>query len=374
MSKKIIQFIRTKDFKFIKDIGQGGLGKTVLLRDDIINEQFVCKKYSPIYEEVKEEYFKNFVSEIKLLHLINHRNIVRVFNYYLYPEQLTGYILMEFVDGEEIHDFIKYNPEKINDIFLQTINGFKYLENIKVLHRDIRPQNILVSGDGIVKIIDFGFGKKIDFGDDFDKSISLNWRFSPPMEFENKVYDFRTEVYFIGKLFEELIRDNQIEFFAYNEVLIKMIAPNSENRVSSFFDVLREIEGKTNLEINFSDSEIESYRFFANGISNITSKLFAESEYIDDLDLILSKLEEIYRNSILEEHLQNNNKLISCFIKGNFRYKPSYGFETFILRNFINMIKGKPSEMKKIILNHLWNRFDSIEREKPKVYNDDLPF
>ena len=78
-----------------------------------------------------------------------------VFNYYLYPEQLTGYILMEFVDGEEIHGFMKNNPEKVNDIFLQTINGFKYLENIEVLHRDIRPQNILVSSDGIVKIIDY---------------------------------------------------------------------------------------------------------------------------------------------------------------------------------------------------------------------------
>lgn len=272
MSKKDIQFLRSKDFKFVKDIGQGGLGKTVLLRDDLINEEFVCKKYSPIYEDIKEEYFSNFVEEIKLLYLLHHKNIVRIFNYYLYPEKTTGYILMEFINGSEIHVYIKNNPEKINDIFLQTIQGFKYLENIKILHRDIRPQNILISNEGIVKIIDFGFGKKISFDDSFDKSISLNWRFSPPLEFEDRIYDFRTEVYFIGKLFEELIKDNHIEHFAYSEVLLNMIKHDAQERIKSFFDILRTIEGKGNFEFEFSEKEIETYRFFADGIKSITSR------------------------------------------------------------------------------------------------------
>ena len=57
MNKKIIEFIRTKDYKFIKNIGQGGTGKTVLLKDEIIDETFVCKKYSPYYEEHKDLFF-----------------------------------------------------------------------------------------------------------------------------------------------------------------------------------------------------------------------------------------------------------------------------------------------------------------------------
>jgi serine/threonine-protein kinase len=281
---------------------------------------------------------------------------------------------MEFINGEEIHTYVKNNPEKINDIFLQTIQGFKYLENIEILHRDIRPQNILVSNEGIVKIIDFGFGKKINFGEDFDKSISLNWRFSPPLEFEEKLYDFKTEVFFVGKLFEELIKENQIEIFAYNEILINMIQPNHQNRISSFFEILRRIEGSENLELDFSSEEIETYRYFASSLTGIIGNLYQESEYKEDIELIISKLQEVYRDSMLEEYIQNNNKLISCFIKGNFSYVTRLQFQTFFLKDFINMFKGQPNEMKKIILNHLWNRFDAIERKEPVIPDDDLPF
>lgn len=163
MKGKIIQFIRTKDFKFIEKIGQGGTGRTVLLEDEIINERFVCKKYSPYFEDHKKLFFNNFKDEIKLLHLINHKNVVRVFNYYLYPEENTGYILMEYIKGNKISDFLKENPDKLDDVFRQTINGFQHLEKSNILHRDIRPDNILISKDGIVKIIDFGFSKKNRF-------------------------------------------------------------------------------------------------------------------------------------------------------------------------------------------------------------------
>tara|TARA_B100001063_G_scaffold241957_1_gene269765 strand:- start:341 stop:577 length:237 start_codon:yes stop_codon:yes gene_type:complete len=54
-----------------------------------------------------EEYFDNFKSEIKLLHLLYHKNIVRIFNYYLYPEHTTGYIIMEYIDGKRIMEQLK---------------------------------------------------------------------------------------------------------------------------------------------------------------------------------------------------------------------------------------------------------------------------
>ncbi|MBA3025030.1 MAG: protein kinase [Sulfurimonas sp.] len=80
-----IEFIRKKDFKFIKKLGNGAFGETILIQDEYINYDFVCKKYKPLKGIPKEEYFKNFINEIKLMHLLHHNNIVRVFNYYLYP-------------------------------------------------------------------------------------------------------------------------------------------------------------------------------------------------------------------------------------------------------------------------------------------------
>ena len=79
---KVIEFIRSKDFKFIQELGSGAFGKTILLTDEEINHQFVCKKYMPLDFIDKKEFYKNFINEIKLLHLLYHKNIVRIFNYY----------------------------------------------------------------------------------------------------------------------------------------------------------------------------------------------------------------------------------------------------------------------------------------------------
>lgn len=72
MKENVIEFVRSKDYKFIKAIGQGGLGQTYLLEDESISERFVCKKYRPIIQEHQETYYQNFVEEIKLLHLLYH--------------------------------------------------------------------------------------------------------------------------------------------------------------------------------------------------------------------------------------------------------------------------------------------------------------
>ena len=242
MKNEIIEFIRKKDYVFVKELGQGACGKTVLLRDDIIEENFVCKKYSPAFDEDKEILFRNFVEEIKLLHVVYHLNVVRVFSYFIYPAQHAGYILMEFVEGHDIEEYLKEHPENINDVFLQTIEGFKHLETNNILHRDIRPLNLLVRDDGTVKIIDFGFGKKIVYESDFDKSISLNWWCTPPDEFNDQIYDFKTEIYFVGKLFEKIITEYGIEHFKHSDTLNQMCQRNPNNRIKSFFDVNKEIQ------------------------------------------------------------------------------------------------------------------------------------
>ncbi len=372
MKGKLIQFIRTKDFKFIEEIGQGGTGRTVLLEDEIINERFVCKKYSPYFEEHKKLFFDNFKDEIKLLHLLYHKNIVRVFNYYLYPEEYTGYILMEFIKGQNVSTFLKENPDKLNDIFKQTIDGFLHLETSKILHRDIRPDNILVSTDGKVKIIDFGFSKKIDFESDFDKSISLNWRYNPPNDFEEKIYDYRTELYFIGKLFEEIITENNFQNFAYKELLKSMVETDYNSRINSFFDLHRKIISESSLGISFTNDEKKIYRNFAKSLQQIISNINFEAEYVSDIEQIIKGMEEIHKNSILEDTLQNQNILARCFIKGNFTYWKNGEIGIDIVYNFLKFLSSSSKERQKVILNNLWQRLDSIQRHDPT--EDDLPF
>jgi serine/threonine-protein kinase len=76
----IISFVRQKDYLLEKYLDEGGFGKTVLLLDPVMDEYFVCKKYEPQPYVDQREYYENFKNEIKIMHKLFHKNIVRVFN------------------------------------------------------------------------------------------------------------------------------------------------------------------------------------------------------------------------------------------------------------------------------------------------------
>lgn len=369
----IIEFIRSKDYKKIKEIGQGGTGRTVLLLDEVIDEYFVCKKYSTYFEEDQQLYFQNFIDEIKLLHLLYHKNIVRVFNYYLYPEYTTGYILMEYINGETIESYLSKNPEKINEIFIQTISGFMHLEQNGILHRDIRPENILVSDLGIPKIIDLGFGKRIEFDEDFDNSISLNWRYAKPDDFNNRIYDFCTEVYFVGKLFEEIILQNNIQNFSFSGVLKNMTKKDYDLRISSFFEVDRKIIDGDSININFTKEEKLKYRTFADNINSFISKIEVGTKYQSNIELLIGELEKVYMNTMLEEYVPNPNLVIKEFVRGQFYYNKKASLKVEDFHEFIQFFKSLSTTKRRVVLNNLWNRLDSIERYED-IIDDDLPF
>ena len=376
MTERIVEFPRKKEFVLKRELGQGACGRTVLLYDSVIDEQFVCKKYSPIHESLKETFFNNFVREIKLLYLLNHPNVVRVFNYYLYPEQLTGYILMEYVRGFDIEDYLSKHPENVNEIFLQVIEGFAHLEKNEILHRDIRPQNVMVAEDGVVKIIDFGFGKQIFNPDDFGKSITLNLWCDPPPEFKESIYDYRTEVYFVGKLFEKIIADSNIKHFKHMSLLGRMCASNQTGRIAFFSEVRRELLSEKFLDIGFDDSELETYRNFSSNLYSAVSKIEESTKYYDDVGEIQTKLEECYKKVMLEEDIPNNSLVVRCFVNGQYYYNKSYLFRVEVLRAFLDFYRSSSREKKNIIIGNIQTKLDAIKRyDKPLVnFDDDIPF
>ncbi len=375
---QIIQFLRTRDYVFERELGRGACGKTVLLRDDVLNQYFVCKKYSPLEGLDRQSLFQNFIREIKLLHDLNHVNVVRVFNYHIYPEKLVGYIVMEQVAGSDLPSHIKDHPEQINEVFEQTIDGFCHLEQKQILHRDIRESNLMVSHDGVVKIIDLGFGKRVETSDDFDKSISLNWWCELPNEFSNGTYDFRTEVYFVGKLFEQLILRNEIDHFKYRDVLGRMCQRDPRGRIDSFSEVQSSISQDLFLEIDFSDDERFAYREFAD---NVTKRLIQveQGRFQQDVERLKMGLETAYRNVMLEESVPDASAVFGVLLLGAYKYK-RLGFPVYALREFVRLLKVVSTEKQRILLSNLHNRLSAIDPyiRKPKTgfedMDDDIPF
>jgi eukaryotic-like serine/threonine-protein kinase len=376
MKDNIIKFLKSKDFKFLEELGRGSCGRTVKLYDEEIEETFVCKKYEPYYAFHKKELFNNFIEEIKLLYLLNHSNVVRVFTYYIYSEHFTGYILMEYIEGDDIEQYLEFHPQNINDIFNQCISGFVHLEKCKILHRDIRPLNILVSSEGVLKIIDFGFGKKASKPSDFDKSISLNWWCEPPKDFNQEQYDFKTEVYFVGKLFEKIIKEQHIELFKYTGLLNKMCQADPEQRIKSFSEVQSSIRENKFIDIEFNKYELNVYRNFSQSLHDAISKIENDTKYYDDSATIQRRLAELYNNVMLEEYVPSNNLITRCFIDGQYYFSKSPLIPVSEIKSFIEFLRSCSTDKKNIILNNLHTKLDTIERysEPPFGSGEDVPF
>lgn len=375
---KKIHFPFGRSFMLRAELGQGSCGKTVLLHDEVIDEYFVCKKYSPLLDEWKELLFKGFVDEIKLLYSLHHINVVRVFNYMLYPDKYSGYIFMEYVEGMDIEEYLTLHPESINEVFLQVIDAFAHLESRNILHRDVRPSNLMVTNDGVVKVIDFGFGKKVLEDVDFDKSISLNWWCELPLEFESKLYTHATEVYFVGKLFEKIVFDNSIFSFNHSPLVERMTKRSPHERTDSFAGVREEALTNTTESVAFSDLEISTYQEFSRSLVSAISKIVSDAKYFE-VDEFSVRLEKTYKSVMLENQVPSNSQVIKCFVNGAYYFSKVNRMPVNVIKEFLQLLSSSNKEKRNIIEANIYARLDAVEKYKPKPVPDfssfdEIPF
>ncbi len=386
---KQIEFNRPTKFTLIEELGSGACGKTVRLLDTDMDAEFVAKKYAPIFQEEEnsdlfDELLNRFRDEARILFRLNHPNVVRVFNFYDYREVKTAYIVMEYIEGLEVLAFLKDNPFAADRVFEGIVDGFAHLQSEKVLHRDIRPANILVSDGGIPKIIDFGFGKAIVKPESADrlKSISLNWWCEPPPEFSDNVYDFQTEVYFVGKLFEQALSEGGLTEFKYRTLVGRMCDPDRDSRIESFQTIQSEISKGKFAELSFSAAEIATYRSFASMLSEVVSSVQTDARFERDPEKVILKLEELHRKAMLEEYLPAPNRLAQVFINGSFKYWTKSAPEVGTLRKFIDLLRGLSDEKQGVVVENLIARLEACERTEPSggyggygsTMDDEIPF
>lgn len=348
-------------------LGSGATGLVLLLKDERIDQVFACKKYilSPFAED--GDFFQYFKDEIKLLHLLYHRNVVRVFNYYLYPQCNTGYIIMEYVQGEKIDKYVADNPHTIDSLFEQVVEAFISIHNVGVMHRDIKPSNILVTRDGILKVIDFGLGKKVDIDSlPESNSLSLAGMYERPNDY--RTYSFKTEVYFVGQLFLGLLKDHQIQNFKFYHIIERMCAKDPKDRIPSFIDVYNEMKTVEASTYDFDEEEKFVYRAFADSCLRILSTVDSDSTYRMDVEEVIRQLEQCLQDSSLEEEVQDSYQLISSFIVGRYNLSTRLKCPVSVLEDFIHLLKSNSVVKRKIILSNLWGRLNQIDR------SFDLPY
>lgn len=369
----LVEFDRVKQFIHIRSLGEGGTGDAHLFKDETTDMLFAFKKYSPKDSNYIDEHYQRFVEEIKILFKISHPNIVRVYNYYLYPENKLGYLQMEYIDGVTIADF---EPDFLGkdwvEIFIETISAFEYLELNHILHRDIRPANIMIDKNENVKVIDFGFGKKLESKGQDGRSVLLNWPVTqlPDETVDEGIYNHQTEIYFVGKLFSSTIGE-EIVNFKFKHIIDKMTKLNPRERYMSFRDISVEISQGVIGEINFKEEEKEIYRKFAEILSRYIRKYKNKYDPVNDINTTLSRMAALIRSSSLETYLQDNRELINCFINGAYNYNPTNNIEISIIIDFYQILQRLVSDKQKIVLDNINMRLSTIPVE---IEFDDLPF
>lgn len=371
----LITFLRRKDYIMLNnDLGGGDFGKTVLLNDPYIDELFVAKMYKPRYEWIKEKFYANFLDEIKILHKLNHPNIVRIYNYYAYEEQYTGYILMEYIKGKDIGDFFEeYNKEyeevvTVDEVFKQLINAFTYIEERGVIHRDIREGNIRLDTNGTVKVIDFGIGKMLmsskDICDSLVSDINREGSDTLPKEYSDGIYTSRTDMFYLAELFNRLLKkitDKEIMQFSYYEILRKMIEKNPEDRYRNFREIKELMEQQDFIQMPISDEDKRIYQEFTNYIWKSLTSYKMTQKFNYDTQSFISKLESTLEENIFEDYIQNNAQIIGSIVIGRYRCRTDIEIPCCVVKDFLMWFKKSTKDSQKLILRNIIVKLSTIK-------------
>lgn len=380
----IIEFIKQKNYVMVNnDLGGGSFGKTVLLQDPFIDELFVAKKYEPAYPEIQEKFFKNFLDEIKILHKLNHKNIVRIYNYYAYENIHTGYILMEYIDGERIDKYIReyfapLEAATLDEVFAQLIEGFQYIEEHGIIHRDIREGNILIDKSGVVKIIDFGIGKindkPIDCKDSLIDDINRGGSDTLPNEYYQGIYTSKTDMFYLAELLNRLLKeieDPDLNDFSHQNILDKMMEKNPENRFATFAEIREALNKIDFSNLQISDNDKKTYQNFANALYEALSTFVDERKFNYDTNLFITKLEKALRDNCFEDVIQNNADLISCVVVGAYRYNNRINISRQTVKSFVDWYKSSTTQSQKLILSNIIAKLSIVNVTQQE---EELPF
>jgi serine/threonine protein kinase len=151
-----------KRFELMGKTGQGSMSKVYRARDMKLGGRLLCLKVLDKEKTAKFEMrFKglNRPTEGAICIALRHKNIVRTFEHGITKEG-EQFILMELIDGMGLNFLIETKSARLDgnriNFLMQTAEGLEYIHNQRYLHRDICPRNIMVTQDGVVKLIDFG--------------------------------------------------------------------------------------------------------------------------------------------------------------------------------------------------------------------------
>jgi serine/threonine protein kinase/Tfp pilus assembly protein PilF len=233
-------------YKILEKLGEGGMGE-VYLAEDLELERKVAIKFLPEQLTQDKKNVERFQREAKTAAALNHTNIVTI--YEIAQEKTQLFIVMEYVEGKTLQELISASSQfpvpNYLSIISQSCEGLSAAHQAEIVHRDLKPANILVTTNGIVKILDFGLAKLAGV-QQLTKTgqVMGTILYMSPEQARGEEVDQQTDIWSMGVIMYELA-SGQLPFMAdYEQAVIYSIL-NEEPKplTSSKPDITKELIG-----------------------------------------------------------------------------------------------------------------------------------
>ena len=341
-------------YQIIKAIGEGGMANVYLAYDTILDRDVAVKVLRGDLAN-DEKFVRRFQREALSASSLTHPNIVEVYD--VGEDHGQYYIVMEYVEGKNLKDLIKKRGKltlsEVIDIMLQITDGMSVAHDSYIIHRDIKPQNIMILENGLVKIMDFGIAMAMNSTQlTQTNSIMGSVHYLPPEQANGKGSTLQSDIYSMGILMYELLTgklpykgDNAVEIAlkhlkeplpsikeelpnipqSVENIVIKATAKNPKNRYAdaremhndllTCLDESRENEEKIKLPYKEITEEAKTKQPKKEAVVKEPEKKKKKSKEIKkEEEPKKESSEEILARQITKNDLKKQNKLLIVLV------------------------------------------------------------
>lgn len=287
-------------YKLLKVLGEGGMGKVYLAENISLGTFWAVKQIS---KSGNEEI--NLLAEPNILKKLNHPALPRIFD--IHEDYHNIYIVEDFIEGvpidKKLEEVGKFDEETIVDWAKQLCDALKYLHNMKpnpVIHRDMKPSNLIANDDNVIKIIDFGIAREHKQGLDSDTTYMGTMGYAAPEQWGTAQSDARTDIYSLGITLYHMITGKGPNDPPFEILPVRQLNPNlskgieyiikkctqqdPEKRYQSVEELLYDLENIHKFDIAYKKRRVKSFIasiafiIFISGFSFLTYSGFNQLE------------------------------------------------------------------------------------------------
>lgn len=258
-------------YEVIKSIGEGGMANVYLAKDTILDRDVAVKVLRGDLSN-DDKFIRRFEREALSVSKLSHPNIVEVYD--VGEENEQHYIVMEYIDGKTLKQLLyKRNTltvEEVIDIMTQLTDAIAHAHESYIIHRDIKPQNIMILDDGSIKVTDFGIAIAMNATQlTQTNSVMGSVHYIPPEQANGKSATIKSDIYSIGIMMYELLTgsvpfkgDNAVEiaikhmkekipsirkqnpaiYQSVENIVLKATAKNPRNRYENARDMCNDLK------------------------------------------------------------------------------------------------------------------------------------